>query len=129
MSFNHLSDDSCTYTRGLKENVGILSYILSPHRFENENKCRHELGLVAGTAVSHVRGNLVDLESELRGQTRYLTKCAARAARPLEDGVPITNDKTAPIDTKMVHLRPCQMISYKSVPMPPSMEVFRCSRK
>jgi hypothetical protein len=122
-----MSYDSCTYTRNLKESVGILSYILSPYRYENENKCRHELGLVAGSAVSHVRGNLVDLESELRGQTRYLTKCAHRAAQPLEEGKPIMNDKTDPIDIRMNHLKACQMISYKNVPLPPSMETYKCT--
>jgi hypothetical protein len=128
MSFNNLSYDSCTYTRHLKESVGILGYVLSPFRYEHENKCRHELGLVGGSAVSHVAGNLVDLESELRGQTRFLTKCDARKAQPLVAGKPIVNDKTPPIDTRAVHLRGCQMISYKSVPLPPPMETYSCQR-
>lgn len=126
MSFNKLSYDSCTYARHLKENVSVLSYVLSPFRYEHESKCRHELGLVGGTAVSHVQGNLVDLESDLRGQTRYNTKCAARAAKPLTEGAPITNDKTAPISTRMTHLPACQMISYKAVPLPPAMDASFC---
>jgi len=126
MSFNNLSYDICTYVKNLKENVSILGYVLSPYRYEHENKCRHELGLVGGSAVSHVRGNLVDLESELRGQTRYMTKCAASQAKPLQNGVPIVNDKTAPIDIRMTHLPACQMISYKPVPLPPTTESYRC---
>ena len=31
---------------------------------------RIELGKVKGTAVSHIKGNLVDLESDLKGTTR-----------------------------------------------------------
>ena len=127
MSFNKLSYDACTYAKDLKENVSILSYVLNPNRFEHQDKCRHELGLVGGTAVSHVRSNLVDLESELRGQTRYLTKCAAHAAKPLVDGEPIVNDKTDPINTRLTHLPACQMISYKSVPLPPPMETYACA--
>lgn len=126
MSFNRLSYDSCTYTKDLKENVGILSYVLSPFRYEHQQKCRHELGLVGGTAVSHVDANLVDLESELRGQTRYLTKCIKTAATPLEQGQAIVNDKTQPINTNMKHLPPCQMISYRSVPLPPPMNSPHC---
>lgn len=119
MSFNHLSDDHCTYSRRLKENVSILGYTMSPYRFEHKNKCRHELGLVGGTAVSHVQGNMVDLESDLRGQTRYSTKCVNRQYHPVPAGQPITNDKTKPIPTNNLHLPACQMISYKAVPLPP----------
>lgn len=126
MSFNHLNYDACTYRKDLKENVGILSYVLSPFRFEHKDKCRHELGLVGGTAVSHIDGNMVDLESELRGQTRFLTKCAKTAATPLIQGQSIVNDKTEPINTNMKHLPPCQMISYRSVPMPPPMKINKC---
>lgn len=126
MSFNRTSYDSCTYRKDLKENVGILSYILSPFRYEHKDKCRHELGIVGGTAVSHIQGNLVDLESELRGQTRYLTWCTKTAATPLEQGQSIINDKTEPINTHMKHLPPCQMISYRSVPLPPPMNYNKC---
>jgi hypothetical protein len=35
---------------------------------------------------------------------------------------PIINDKTQPIDTTMLHLPSIQMISYRSVPFPPSMK-------
>lgn len=118
MSFNHLSDDTCTYSRRLKENITILTYTMSPHRFEHTKKCRHELGLVGGTAVSHVKGDLVDLESDLRGQTRFITKCAQRQHHPLAVGEPIVNDKTKPINVGLQHLPACQMISYKAVPLP-----------
>lgn len=125
MSFNRPSYDSCTYTRNLRENVGILSYVLSPYRFEHQEKCRHELGLVGGTAVSHVQGNMVDLESELRGQTRFLTKCTKNAAKPL-DGQPIRNDKTEPIPIEKKHLPGCQMISYRAVPLPNAQNMNKC---
>lgn len=129
MSYNHLNYDSCTYTRSLKENVGILSYVLSPYRFEHQQKCRHELGLVGGTAVSHIQGDLVDLDSELRGQTRYLTKCDKNKAQPLEYNSVIRNDKTDPLDINKKHLPACQMISYRSVPLPPPMKFAGCSSK
>lgn len=99
---------------------------MSPYRYEHQDKCRHQLGVVGGTAVSHVQGNMVDLESELRGQTRYLTKCTTNQARPLAGDEPIRNDKTQPIDVAKKHLPSCQFISYKSVPLPPAVNPNKC---
>ena len=39
-----------------------LHFPIHKSRFENCNKCRIEFGVVGGTNVSHVNGNLVDLE-------------------------------------------------------------------
>jgi len=127
MSFNHLNVDTCTYSKNLKESVSILGYVLSPFRYEHVDKCRHGLGLVGGTAVSHIKGNLVDLESDLRGQTRYLTRCTNNMHHQVPPGGKIYNNKTAPIDTTLLHLPRCQMISYKSVPLPEQMNTSSCS--
>jgi hypothetical protein len=126
MSFNHMNADSETYMRRLGESVTILDYILSPFRFEHKNKCRHELGIVGGTAVSHLDANMVDLESDLRGQTRLLSKCGGNMWKPVAPGEKIYNDKTAPIDTTQKHLPSCQMIGYRAVPLPPPMNLPRC---
>lgn len=126
MSFNHLTNDTCTYSRRLNENMNILDYVLSPYRFEHKNKCRHELGIVGGTSVSHISGNMVDLESDLRGQTRYSTKCATKQHHPISPGETIYNDKTAPIPTKAKHLPACQMINYPPVPLPQGTIPPRC---
>jgi hypothetical protein len=128
MSFNHLMYDKCQTHREQDENVSMLGYIMSLYKHENENKCRHELGLVGGSAVSHVKGNMVDLESELRGQTRLATMCVDRQYRPTESDW-IRNDKTEPIQTTLQHLPSCQMISYRSVPLPPPMELNQCRRR
>lgn len=129
MSFNRLMYDTCQTAREQNESVSILSYVLNTDRFENPKKCRHTLGLVGGTAVSHIQGNMVDLESDLRGQTRFQTKCAARQWMPLvEEGGQIKNDKTAPIDTRMKHLPACQMFAYRAVPLPGAMELTQCRR-
>lgn len=118
MSFNHLTADTCTYSRRLSQNMTTLGYILSPFRYEHPEKCRHELGLIGGTNTSHINGNLVDLESDLFGITRYNTKCIRHQHAPVEKGGLIHNSKTEPIDTSMKHLPSCQMISYKEVPLP-----------
>ena len=129
MSFNKTAYDTCTYSRHLKESVSILGYQLSPFRYEHADKCRHELGLIGGTSVSHVKGNLVDLESDMRGQTRLVTKCISKQWHPLKPGEPITNDKTPPIDTKRIHIKGCQMLSYKEVPIPKGVNYDGCGNK
>lgn len=125
MSFNRLMYDTCQTTREQNASVSILDYVMAPFRYENPHKARHTLGLVGGPAVSHIQGNLVDLESELRGQTRYQTMCARRHYQPSTDGM-IRNDKTAPIDTRRVHLPSCQMFPYRSVPLPEAMKMSVC---
>lgn len=125
MSFNRNIYDTCSYQNELKSNVSTLEYILSPEYYEHKNKCRHQLGFVGGTSVSHIKGNLVDLESELRGQTRLLSKCNNNLYVPTNDGI-IKNDKTPPIDTRMLHLPSCQAIMYKSIPAPPKINYNKC---
>ena len=126
MSFSRPRYDDCTYERTVKNNINILDHIMDPVRNERPAKCRHELGLVGGPAVSHISGNLVDLESELLGITRIQNKCITNKVAPLPEGGTIVNDKTKPIDTRKRHLAACQMISYRSVPLPQAMELPRC---
>lgn len=128
---NRLIYDSCSYNSDLKQSVAPLSYILDPIRFENCQKCRPELGLVGGTAVSHINGNLVDLENDLRGQTRPVTKCPAYKYMPPQGNILQSKEYIKPvvhpdIDTSMRHLRPCQMQQYVAVPANPPFEMYRC---
>lgn len=125
MSYNRTKYDTCSYKQNLQGNVSTLSYILSPMYYEHKDKCRHQLGLFAGTNVSHIKGNLVDLDSELRGQTRFISKCGGNMYVPTGDGI-IKNDKTPPINTSMLHLPSCQSIMYRSVPLPPKMNFNHC---
>ena len=130
MSSNRLIYDTCAYAKRIDESVGPLSYVLNPMKYENCQKCRHELGLVGGTAVSHIKGNLVDLENDLRGATRQNTLCPARKYAPSKDGkIQIAGKscgKPRVIDTSLQHLPSCQMIRYKPTPLPPSMNLNSC---
>lgn len=135
MSSNRLIYDSCAYKHDLVQSVGPLEYMLNPIKFENTNKCRMELGLLGGSAVSHVKGNLVDLETDLRGQTRRSTKCPTKLYQnPCPKGemnackpgtIHIQGDASQTertIDTTMMHLPACQMIRYKPVPLPDQLD-------
>ena len=139
MSFNRLSYDTCAYRHELAESVGTLSWILDPNRFENTNKCRIEFGVVGGTNVSHPQGNMVDVESDLRGNTRLNTKCPTlQYINPCPNGsmnscqpqqIVIRNTPTTVgrvVNISPVHLPSCQMFRYKPVPLPPPMEPVKC---
>ena len=84
MSYNRLRYDQCAYKTEINQSVGPLEYFLNPMKYENCQKCRHEFGLVGGSDVSQIKGNLVDLENDLRGQTRQNTKCPGLKFHPTE---------------------------------------------
>lgn len=130
MSYNRLRYDQCAYKTELDQSVGPLEYILNPMKYENCQKCRHEFGLVGGTNVSNIKGNLVDLENDLRGQTRSNTKCPAKKYAPSEGGVlniPSNRcNSSRQIDLTPVHLPPCQMLRFPPVPLPGAANYNNC---
>ena len=71
-------------------NRDITLYMLDPIFGEHNKQCMHNVGLVNGNDVSEVSGkrrhgdfgNRVDLESDLKGQTRNLTKCPKKKYNP-----------------------------------------------
>jgi hypothetical protein len=123
MSQNRFIYDSCEFMKRLEESTNPLCYVLDRSRYENCGKCRHEFGLVGGTAVSHIKSNMVDLESDLRNQTRPATLCPAGKWHPVPKGAVYQTPNTittngVTIDTNMLHLPPCQIVRYPSIPLP-----------
>lgn len=132
MSFNRLSYDDCSYKANLSGSVSYLSYMLDPVRYEHCNKCRPEIGIVGGTSVSHVKGNLVDLENNLFGIDRPNTHCPAYKWVPSSDGKVQGKEYVKPVQhpavqTDMKHLKSCQFFDTPSVPQPPPVNLFKCS--
>jgi len=118
MSSNRLSDDLCTYRRALGQSVDPLEYVLYPGRFEHCRRVRMQLGIVGGTAVSHIVGaNLVDVESELRLQTRVATRCPALMYSPLRDGP----------SNRLEHLPSANLTHVKKVPLATWTPPERCA--
>ena len=119
MSANRLSYDPCSYKAALKQSVSPLEYTLDPIKYEHKTKCRAESGLVGGTAVSHIRGNMVDLENNLRGQTNPSTRCGEYLFNPNEPvgGKEYIKPVQHPtVDTTPVHLPTCQFAPQAPVP-------------
>ena len=93
---------------------------------------RHILGLVGGNEVSLIKGNMVDLESDLRGINLPNTFCPSRQYQPLQrDQKEIVRDNTkiaVKIDVQSVHLPVYQMIAYPAVMAPAPMVNEVCVR-
>ena len=82
MSSNRLIYDKCAYQEVLNKSRDVLDYSLYSGKYENCAKCRIELGVSGGNNVSLLSGNLVDLESDLRGQTREASLCINSKYKP-----------------------------------------------
>lgn len=127
MSSNRLMYDTCAYKKKLDESTSPLQYHLNPLKYENCNKCRIELGLVSGPATSQIKGNLIDLENELRGQTRLLSRCPAKNYQPGQKIYTRDNhNRIREIDTELIHLPSCQMVKYKPIPLPDPIVLDKC---
>lgn len=115
MSSNRLIYDSCAYKKNLQQSTDPLNYVLYTGKYENSAKCRIELGSVGGNGVSLFNGNLVDLESDLRGQTRQTSLCPNKKYGPNSNTK--CNDKNKEdCKPKLNHQPSCQMINYPKVP-------------
>lgn len=131
MSFNRLKYDECSYKSEITQSVNPLNYILDPIRYEHCNKCRPEFGIVGGTAVSHINGNLVDLENDLRNQTRPNTHCPLYKYLPNErKGKEYIKPVEHPeLDHTKLHLKSCQLFDYKPLPHQPPLNISSCTKK
>jgi len=95
MSFNNLLYDSCNYRERLNESASVLDYTLYKGKYDNTSKCRNQFGLVGERyGDSQYSGNLTDLESDLRGQTRMLSNCPSKKFIPPGRRYPLVNTRT-----------------------------------
>ncbi len=116
MSSNRLCYDKCAYEKKLQQSTSPLNYNLYTGKYENTAKCRIEFGTVGGNGVSLYSGNLVDLESELRGQTRLTSQCPSTKFNP----------NTAP-KPRLNHQASCQMQYFPPTPIPQASAYDRTS--
>lgn len=132
---NRLTYDICSYNKSLGESVAPLDYLLDISQFEHCDKCRVELGLIGGTSVSHIQGNMVDLENDLRGQNRPNTRCPSFKFLPSDTTVqgkeyikPVCHPKLS--IANFDHMRSCQFHDFPPTPCPPKdAPVFTCQQK
>ena len=98
----------------------------------HKEPARHMLGLVGGNAVSLPKGNIVDVESDLRGLNYPLTASPARQYQPPPTTQTSLNRKSTKgavsINVEPVHLPAIQMWPYAATFAPVPMKVKQCGR-
>ncbi len=111
-----------------KENPQHYDFLEST--YINPEPKRHILGLVGGNEVSLIKGNMVDLESDLRGINIPNTFCPWRQYQPPIKGtneIMRNNTKTElKIDITPQHLQTYQMWAYPGVIAPVPMKRDVC---
>jgi len=132
MSFTRNSADLCAYKQALAESVGELNWILDPVRYYHPKPARLAFGIVAGNDVSIVPNGMIDVESDLFGIDRKLSRCDAlkyinpcptgdmNTCRPRQivmRGNPSNHGRV--LDTTPVHLPEAQMFSYRPIQVDP----------
>ena len=122
MSSNKLIYDECEYNKRLQESVGPLAYQLDIDKYENRKKCRVDLGLLGGNNVSHIKGNMVDLENDLMGLTRPLVQagqCPSALYKPAKSHMlkfkSRGSNKDMLLDTRLVNQKTCQFVDYSNI--------------
>ena len=106
------------------------NYSVSENNLASPVPKRHTLGLVGGNEVSQLAGNPQDIESDLRGITRPLTKCNEREYQPLYQGQTSidyknrTTDLT--LDLRPVHLKEYQTFAYPASYAPQGLKQKQC---
>ena len=114
-----------------KQSMRSSELILDNVKYEHDNKCRVEFGLVGGTNVSHTKNNLVDLENDLIGLTRTSNKCSEFQYVPSEGTLlkPINYIKPTEnpvLNLKKKHLKSCNFFDYQEIPKEPVIGYDRC---
>jgi hypothetical protein len=130
MSFNRTLYDPNVTQQVSNDNATTLNYTLYPGKFQNMNPCRMALGVVGGNNVSIDYNNMVDLESELRGQTYKISRPSNSPYQPrcnlcynCMSGLPCGCDKC---QKPKKHLPSCQMIRYPPTVLPTPQPFTNC---
>jgi hypothetical protein len=127
-----MEDPFQTLTHPFEAKENPQAYTHCPFTFVHKEPARHMLGLIGGNAVSLPKGNMVDVESDLRRLNLPLTKSPARQYQPPPVKQASINRKsvkgTQSIDVRPRHLPAIQMWPYAPTFAPVPMKVAQCGR-
>ena len=112
MNSSNLVYDTCFSNVQNMYDKRACDYQLFKGQAVPEKNCRIDFGVVGGNNVSLYKNNLVDLESDLRGQTRFASSCPKYKYLPrfnysCSSGLPSGNAKPT---KDFIHLPECQII-------------------
>lgn len=109
------------------------AYDQTPYAYISKTPARHILGVVGGNEVSLIKGNRVDLESDLYGITRPNTWCMDRKHLPPKQDAKTIDRKnpkegTFNVDVRPLHLAAYQMWAYPATLSPLAMKSEVCKQ-
>ena len=125
MSNTNLLFDKCETNERDMRNRSMLDWTLDARKHEHGGRCYHKLGLVGGVNVQEVQRNLIDLESELRGQNHTYSRCAEYKHSFDNNGIkqPYVNVNqqfckgAKKVKTQFPKMKECQMLDFHNVGM------------
>lgn len=117
MANTGVRNDSCYVKQQLVQSGNVFTHVMNPAKYNNPSQCRPVLGIVGGNNVSRTTGNMVDLESDLRGQTRVLSNCDCTEYQP--NFFYDNHDNTVDLPT-------CQFQTFKPTVTAPPVPEARC---
>jgi len=85
MSFTKNKYDACFMKQYDQSNKSIFDYVIDKSRFINKNECNNYTAPFLTHIPSGVPKMNVDIENELKGMTRPVTKCAECKYHPTDD--------------------------------------------
>tara|TARA_B100001123_G_C15304324_1_gene1022096 strand:- start:2155 stop:2559 length:405 start_codon:yes stop_codon:yes gene_type:complete len=132
MSFSRITYDKCAFKKSLLQSESPGNYMLFPGKYYSNNQCRVDKGIVGGNQVSLSKNNLVDLESDLRGQTRMLSDCPSEKFQPRCErcrnciqGLPCG---CIECQDELINLKTCSMFNYNDIALPDKLPNYGCAQ-
>lgn len=80
--FTNLNYDACAIKQKDDENKDYFGWITDPNISESKDSCFNKLSPFSRNPSSSIPSSKMDIESDLRGQTRVLSRCSSQKFSP-----------------------------------------------
>lgn len=114
-SFTRAADDDCAIMKEYQESTGPFEWRTDKTVVESKDACFLSASPFQQTPFPDIPGNVIDIDSELKGRTRPLSKCPSKKYLPSEKALPPNPIKDCD-DLRLIpeHTRtsrPCNVLS------------------
>lgn len=126
---NRLMYDSCATQDATNRSTAPINYMLDITKYERCGPCHPSVGIVGGNNVSVTNGLRVDVENDLMGRVRPVTKCPTYMYGPDQSTVSQGVEYIKPVHHPRIdsgdvsHLHSCPVFFDR--PMLPQVPEFR----
>lgn len=118
-SFTRISDDDCAIAKETQESTGPFAWVTDASVVESPDACFVPMSPFMQTPFNSIPAKSVDIDSELKGRNRPLSKCPDKKYLPSEKALPDNPIKDCD-DIRLVSehtrsKRPCNILSGISI--------------